>query len=192
MAIPLVPCTVMLLTTYVNAQTIFLLRDKDFYDVDEDRIGRVSSMLVLVGFPGAIVGTFAAGYLFDIFGRRMTLFTTFFLGSCFVYSIPWTAPSILPGLLIVRICITLLLSAPASNPLLADYIHKEAIGKAAAFIGLGFVIGEVVSMGLLFNVTSDLSPYTAFLIVAACGIVLSCLFLLLVKEPQLRKKQDPS
>jgi len=33
LSIPLVPCTVMLLTCYVNAQTIFLLRDPDYFNV---------------------------------------------------------------------------------------------------------------------------------------------------------------
>ena len=152
-AIPLVPGTIMVLTTYVNAQTIFLLRNDDYFDVSEDRLGRVSSMLVLSGFPCAIVGTFMAGYLFDIFGRRLTLFIAFFMGSIGVSLVPWTSPSIFPGLYSVRICLTLFLSAPAANPLLADYIHKEAIGKAASLVGLGFICGEVVSMAVLFKVT---------------------------------------
>lgn len=43
MAIPLVPCITMLLSTYVSAQSIFLLRDPEFFDVNEDRLGRVST-----------------------------------------------------------------------------------------------------------------------------------------------------
>ena len=35
LSIPMIPCTIMLLTTYVNAQTIFLLRDPDFFDVSD-------------------------------------------------------------------------------------------------------------------------------------------------------------
>ena len=187
LAIPLVPCIIMLLTTYVNAQSIFLLRNPDFFDVNEDKLGSVSSTLVLVGFPFAMVGTFGAGYLFDIMGRRITLFVTFILGSVFVFVLPYTSPNIFPSLLIVRIMITASFSMPASNPLLADYIHKDAIGKAAALIGVGYVIGEVLAMAVLFNVTKDLSPYMAFLTTAIVGAVCSSLFLCLVKEPQLRK-----
>ncbi len=55
------------------------------------------------------------------------------------------------------------------NLLLADYVHKDSIGKAAIFIALGFIIGEVLSMGVLFNVTADFSRETAFLIVACVG-----------------------
>ena len=140
-------------------------------------------MLVLSGFPCAIVGTFSAGYLFDIFGRRLTLFIAFFMGSIGVCLVPWTSPSIWPGLYSVRIMITMFLSAPAANPLLADYIHKEAIGKAASLVGLGFILGEVVSMAVLFKVTEDLEAPLAFGVVAIVGVCLSCLFLILVKEP---------
>ena len=147
-------------------------------------------MLVLVGFPGAMLWTFFAGYLFDIFGRKLTLFTTFLAGSLFTFSIPYTAPNVVPGLLSVRIMITLCFAAPSSNPLLADYVHREAIGKAAALIGLGYVIGEVLSMGLLFNVTKSLSAYSAFLSVAGTGVFCSTLFLCLVKEPKLRSKDS--
>ena len=188
MAIPLVPCTVMLLSTYVNAQTIFLLRDEDYFDVDEDKLGSVSSTIVLVSFPGAMIGTLGAGYLFDILGRKLTLFGAFFLGSIFVFCIPYTAPNIWPSLVIVRIFITTLFGSTASNPLLADYIHKDAIGKAAALVGLGFVVGEVLAMGILFNVTKHMNAYNAFMIVAIVGACCSFLFICLVKEPKLRKK----
>ena len=185
-AIPLVPASIMLLTTYVNAQTIFLLRNEDYFGVDENKLGRVSSLLVVSGFPCAIVGTFTAGYLYDLFGRRPTLFVAFFMGSVCVSLIPWTSPSILPGLMIVRIIFQLFMSAPAANPLLADYIHKTAIGKAATLVGLGFIVGEVLSMAVLFKVTKNLEPPMAFGIVAIVGAVFSCLFLFLVTEPKLR------
>ena len=130
-----------------------------------------------------MVGTFCAGYLFDIMGRRATLFFAFFLGSGLVVTIPYTAPNVVPSLIIVRVLFTLCVSAPASNPLLADYVHKDAIGKAAALVGLGFVVGEVLSMGVLFNVTKNMTRYNAFLTVTIAGAILSTMFLFLVKEP---------
>ena len=153
-------------------------------------MGRVSSTLVLMGFPGAMFGTLCAGYLFDTVGRRITLFCAFFFGSCFVLCIPYTSPNVWPSLVSVRVLITLCLTAVASNPLLADYVHKDAIGKAAALVGLGFVVGEVLAMGVLFNVTKNMSAYMAFLTVAIVGACCSTLFIILVKEPKLRDSSD--
>lgn len=53
-------------------------------------------MLVLVGLPGGMVGTFSAGYIFDILGRRVTLFLVFLVGSSFVFLIPYTSPNVYP------------------------------------------------------------------------------------------------
>ena len=57
-------------------------------------------------------------------------------------------------------------------------------------IGLGFVVGEVLSMGILFNVTASMTRYTAFMTVAAVGAVCSTFFICLVKEPKLRSQTD--
>ena len=43
LAILLVPCTIMLLATYVNAQTIFLLKDPEMFDIPKERIGVIAS-----------------------------------------------------------------------------------------------------------------------------------------------------
>ena len=177
----------MLVATYVNTQSIFLLRDPDFFDVDESELGTISSLLVLVGLPGAMIGTFLGGFIFDIFGRRITLFLSFLIGSALTLTIPYTAPSVVPGLLIVRVLINFSNSMPASNPLLADYVHKDSIGKAATLVGVGFIVGEVLSMAVLFPITKNMSRYNAFLTVAIVGAACSIMFLFLVKEPQLRK-----
>ena len=72
--------------------------------------------------PGAIVGTFFVGFIFDILGRRLTLFVSFFLGGALLAAVPWTSPKVLPWLMSVRILIQLCFCAPLSNPLAADYI----------------------------------------------------------------------
>ena len=125
LAIPLVPLTVMLLSTYLNAQVIFILADPSFFNVPPDKIGYVSGVLIFASLPGAIIGTFFIGFVFDILGRKWTLFTSFFVGSLLLAAIPWTSPKVYEGLLVVRVAIQLCFCAPVSHPLIADYIHRE-------------------------------------------------------------------
>ena len=176
----------MLLTSYVSAQTIFLLRDKSMFDVEDDHIGRISSQLSMWSFPFAMVGVFASGYVYDIIGRKWTLFVSFAMASFFIFLIPHTAPHLF-SLFIVRILFQISLTGPVSSPLLADYIHKDALGKASALIGMGFVVGEVLAMGILFKITESMSHNAAFLVVAVVGVGVASVFLFIVKEPQLRK-----
>jgi len=96
---------VMILSTYLNAQVIFLLASPEYFNVPRDRIGYVSASLVFWSLPMAIIGTFFIGYSFDILGRRATLFISFFWGSVLLAAVPWTAPKVLPWLMLVRILI---------------------------------------------------------------------------------------
>ena len=73
---------------------------------------------------------------------------------------------------------------------MADYIRKDAIGKANALIGFAFLVGEILSMGVLFNVTKSMSAEVGFSLVAIVGSGLSTIFLCLIKEPQLRNKAN--
>jgi MFS family permease len=117
-----------------------------------NQVGKVASILLFFSFPGAIVGTFMTGYVFDILGRKWTLFISFLLGSILLAVIPQTSPS-LTYLLIVRILLQMCFCAPASSPLPADYIHKESIGVGMTLNGVGLVMGQIFSMGVMFKVT---------------------------------------
>ena len=114
----------------------------------------MASQLNLWGFPFSMVGTIISGYVYDIVGRRLTLFLSFFIGAILIFFIPYTAPNVFPGLFLIKIFFQICMTAPACCPLVADYIHKDSIGKAASLIGVGYVIGEVLSMGVLFRVTA--------------------------------------
>ena len=105
LAIPMVPLVAILLSTYLNAQIIFLLDDPQMFAVPREKIGKVSGLLIFVSLPGAIIGTAFIGYIYDIVGRRFTLFTSFFVGSLLIAVVPWTSPYVVPWLLIVRCAI---------------------------------------------------------------------------------------
>jgi hypothetical protein len=50
-------------------------------------------------------------------------------------------------------------------------------------MGLGIVIGEVLSMGILFRFTADMEPWLAFTTCGIIGLIFSFFFLFMVKEP---------
>ena len=63
------------------------------------------------------------------------------------------------------------------------------MGKASALIGIGYILGEVLSMGILFRITAGMSHYIAFSVASVVGGVFSTFFLCLVKEPDLKQKR---
>ena len=94
LVISLTPCTVMLMSTYWNAQVFLLLRNEDYFNVDKDDIGRVSSLLILCSYPIGAVGTIFAGYIYDIVGRRFTLSVAFLCSASLLIAVPY-APTLL-------------------------------------------------------------------------------------------------
>ena len=130
------------------------MKDPNLYPtVDEDNIGIISSQLLLWSFPIAAVTTFLAGYVYDIIGRRLTTFISFFSAAIAMFFVPYTAPNVFPGLLLMRMLLQLFISGPTASPLPADYVHKDSMGLASVLVSLGTISGEVVSMGILFPIT---------------------------------------
>ena len=77
------------------------------------------------------------------------------------------------------------MSAPLAHPLIPDYVKRSSRGKAIALSGLGFVLGEVMSMGVLFNLTKAMSYQSAFTVAALVLGVFAFFFLFTIKEPDM-------
>lgn len=53
-------------------------------------------------------------------------------------------------------------------------------------VAIGIVLGEVLSMGILFRLTANFAPWLAFATCGSVGLFFSFFFLFMVKEPKLR------
>jgi MFS family permease len=129
-----------------------------------------------------MVTTFFVSYAYELIGRKVTIFTSFLLTSIVFYLIPYTAPNY-NYLIAARCAIGVTMSAPIASPLIPDYIKRSSRGKAVALNGIGLVFGEVMSMGVLFNLTKTMSYYAAFSITASLIFCFSLYFLIAVKDP---------
>lgn len=59
----------------------------------------------MIGYPGAIIGSIFAGYIYDIFGRKVTITLSLAVCSILVSLTPWCAPKIWPHLAILKTAI---------------------------------------------------------------------------------------
>lgn len=120
------------LTLYLLAHTNDLLTNKDYFAIDSKEVAKVSSDLNFYALPFQILMTFVGGFLYDIFGRRITIFISFFGCGISCFFVPYTYPNIYPSLLIVKILFTSFLQPTISNPLINDYITEDSRGRAFA------------------------------------------------------------
>lgn len=120
--------------------------------------GEVAGSLISYSLPPAVIATLFVGYLYDILGRKLTLYLSFALTSTLMFFIPYMSPTVFPNLLLLRMAISVTVVPPIACPLVGDYLMKNSIGKGAALVGIGFILGEILSMAVLFKVTKMMNP----------------------------------
>ena len=106
---------------YINAQTVFLLRDKTHFDLDSDYQGRVTSNILLVAIIAGILFSLTAGCIYDFFGRKLPIFVAILGSAVFIALCPYTAPSLAwlaTDRSIIQICVTVMMC----HPLTMDYV----------------------------------------------------------------------
>lgn len=126
-----------------------------------------------------------SGYLFEFVGRKWTIFLSFLSTAILFVVIPYCSPSY-AWLVAVRCAIGVTMSAPCAHPLVADYVVRKSRSKGLALMGMGVVLGTVVSMGVLFQFTKRMTFQDAFIVAAMCVLALSLLYLGIVKDPNMQ------
>ena len=163
------------------------MRSPKYFNVADDKIGRVTSRLMFVAMCASTLGLIGAGYLYDIFGRKMPIVIYFCSIAIGLYSFPRTAPSI-PLLVLVRSILQALNGICLSHPLINDYVKKESRGKAIAMAGFGVMTGEAFGMAVLFEYSKDMEPKRAFFETSLIILAMTVPFLFIVKDPVLKSK----
>ena len=172
----------------------YILESKDGgFNIPPSKKGRITSDLVIYSIPGTVIMTAIVSYAFELLGRKWTIFLSFFSTSLIFIYIPYTPPS-LPLFYACRCAIGLTMAAPVAHPLLADWVSKKSRGKGLALMGIGVLIGNIYSMGILFNFTKTMNFKNAFLVAGLNIMLLSFIYFIIVKDPDLEylreKKQN--
>lgn len=171
------------------------MRSEEFYNVPQEYLGRVSNDLIFWAIPACLISVLFIGYIYDIFGRRYTLFFSAIFAAICLFLIP-LAPSVYPWLYILRFLLATSYAAPNSSPLITDYVKKEHRGSATAFYSLGFIFGDLLVFAVLFNITKFMNPVVGFGLVSFTLVIIGFLFYFMVKEPDMehlhktRKKNE--
>jgi MFS family permease len=128
----------------------------------------------------------AAGYLYDLFGRKKTIFIAFVALSVAIFCLPYLSK--VWELAVCRSTLQTAIVMLHSNPLLIDYVKKEARGKATAFQGLGNGIGETIALTLFLAFQINLGAEMATSLVALVVLLMSAGVICMVREPKLKSR----
>lgn len=195
LAIPYIQALVTAGVIYCSTRMLFMLRDKDYFSVDNSTIGTVNSELIFNAMVATIPISLVSGYCYDLFGRKLLIIGNSLAMCVLCYLTPLTAPS-LWWLQVTFIFVRGTLLFVSCNPLLADYVDKDSLGKASALQNFGSLVGDCFAMGVLMNITASLSHENAFLVTAVISALLVLPMYFLIVEPRKmpkleRKNSDP-
>lgn len=131
--------------------------------------------------------------MYEIIGRKWTIFISFVTTGIVTVFIPYSAPD-MDLLIWARILLGITMAAPVAHPLIPDYVRNNSKGKAMALNGLGYVVGEIFALGVLFNYTKEFNFYDAFLIAGGLFAVFGIILFFTIKDPdqssRLRKSKS--
>ena len=102
------------------------------YAVNVNELGTVLSHTLLYQLVAMILTSVVAGYIYDIFGRKLTVAFSYLLLCGTMMLIPLCSPSI-SALSYTRALIGVGLAIQIGNPFINDYVRKETRGRAAMF-----------------------------------------------------------
>ena len=89
---------------YINVQIVYLLRDERYFNMNEEHIGRTTSNILLIAMLCGLLWAPIAGQIYDIFLRKIPMFTAGSIAALWLFLCPHTSPSVF-WLTVVRACI---------------------------------------------------------------------------------------
>ena len=126
--------------------------------------------------------TFLCGYIFDIFGRRFSIYYMLIFGGLSLALIPTVAPSQL-GFILTILMFNLFSGSLGNTPLIQDYAAKESYGRATALSMMGLSLGVLVSLSVLFEFTKNLDPQYSWGILSMLMVIFGLLMIFMIDEP---------
>ena len=124
----------------------------------------------------------ASGFIFDIFGRKYTIFLSFVFVGLSLMLYPLGAPK--ENLFIFAGCVMNFFKAPLlNNPIVNDYVCKESRGTAFSFGFMGWNLANLISYMILYEYTKDLDPMPQWAIPSGIMVLFGLTCLCLLNEP---------
>jgi MFS family permease len=185
-AIPIVLTAFTVISTFTNTEMIFLLRNPEYYNIPQAEMGTITNTILFYCVLANMITTLFVGQIYDIVGRKLSLFISTILGAVFLILVPYS-PSIYPWVIVTRIGIAISSVSALCLPLVTDYVKKSSRGKATAFQTMGIVIGDLITYGVIFTITKDMDPKYSFLFTSMITVLFAFSFLVIIKEPDMKK-----
>lgn len=169
----------------ILSTTVQLMSDPNYFNIQKTELSTLSSELNFYCVPAQMAIVLIAGYGYDIFGRRVTIFTCLVVASVAAFFMPYTSPTVYPWLFLCKLLCTMAIQPCFSQPLVNDYVTGDTRGGGVALCLMGVELGHLFSSKILFYYTNKLdNPKLSFMIAAIYGGAAAVLLMFMISEPK--------
>eukprot|EP00347_Sterkiella_histriomuscorum_P000548 403375429 len=130
------------------------------------------------------------GAIFDIIGRKKTLFFCLIGSSINLVLMPLGAPHEAPYLYLIRCALVLFSVGLITHPLINDYVKKDSRGKASSFQTFGTLIGDLINFTVILTLFKNCDIGLQFQIIGFVMFGAAFALLFMIKEPNNSKELD--
>ena len=153
----------------ISIFTIFLLEDQ--YGIADSEAAAVLGNLGTVADVVAFSTELFIGYAIDLFGRKMLSIAGVILAGTGTFCSP--LPARLGGLYFFRVMITIGILPLHLSPYIIDYVKRESIGRALAYLSVGATISSIFTSSVAIQLQKSMGAAPVYYIVGSCAYIVA-------------------
>ena len=145
----------MLALQVIYSFVVFILTDPLYYDINKNEIGSIMGTIGMYSEMFVIAADLIIGVIIDIFGRKSILIIGQFVSAMSIGAIP-LFKDVYPGYFICRVSCALGTIIAINIPLLPDYVKKDSLGMAYAYLSIVSVTVSILSGTVILQVAAQI------------------------------------
>lgn len=167
---------------FMNSIILFVLESSEYYDMDSNQAGEVfGNIIFITQFFIAFGGDISTGFLFEIFGRKLVIFTGIIISSVWAFLVTYAKPIFF--MYLIKLGLGVGIIPILASPLIADYWAKESRALSNSISIIAATMGIISITKILPIMSNKFGLRVATFTWGGMFAFFSILILLLIKDP---------
>jgi len=168
-----------------------LLESSDYFNIEKSTLGKATSMTLIWATVIPLILTPVIAFLYEGIGRRIPVIASMII----IHVTIWLMPQVSPNFTMVcvlRALLSVCNTIGCSAPLISDNIKMESRASAVTLNVLAIGLSQLFGTQVIVPLTQKLSFSELFSATSFMLLILTIPVLLMIREPNLKKLEQPT
>jgi len=141
-----------------------MLSQENSYNLTTDKAAKVNTDSMTIASVASIFVLLFGGIIYDLLGRRATVSIMFLTGAIACAPLPFGKDTVIPITYYItfKVIFNCSFVPLVMNPFINDYVRVQDRGLAMGLMNFGMTVGTLLSVAVLYTLTSKMAPDIAF------------------------------